>query len=116
MFDPVEFFNLARNLYKDALPLDSALARTCINRAYYAAFLVARDASKNKSESSMIHTQIIDHYKKKNRQIGNKLSDLFIRRKKADYSLGDTITNRDSGIALNQAKEILEALGKKIDK
>lgn len=118
MFDPVEFFYIARKLYKASETLDSGTARTCINRAYYAAFLVAREKSKNKSDGVGVHSDVIAHYKKKTPKLGNQLSTLFYKRKKADYELNGNsiITKRDSGKAISQAKEILESLGKKVER
>jgi uncharacterized protein (UPF0332 family) len=116
MFDPVEFFHIARKLYKESENLDSGTARTCINRAYYAAFLAAREKSKIKNEGAGIHAAVIQHYKKT--KVGFQLDQLFVKRKDADYKLDDKlknpITKRDSGIALKQAEEILKSLGKKI--
>ncbi len=116
MFDPVEFFHIARKLYKESKDMDSGTARTCINRAYYAAFLVAHEKSKSKSDGVGVHTEVIAHYKKKTPKLGNQLSTLFYKRKKADYELNGnlSITKRESGKAISQAKEILESLGKKV--
>lgn len=117
MFDPVEFFYIARKLYTESENLDSGAARTIINRAYYAAHLVVREKYKIKNDGTGSHTAVIDHYKKRDRTLGNKLSTLFMKRKDADYNLDDTktpITKRDSGQAIKQAEEILKSLGKKI--
>ena len=116
MFDPVEFFHIARKLYKESENLDSGTARTCINRAYYAAFLVAREKYKIKNDGAGIHRSVIDHCKKRAPKTGNQLSTLFMRRTDADYKLNgnNNITKSDSLKAINQSKEILESLGKKI--
>lgn len=118
MFDPVEFFHIARKIYKESDDLDSGAARTCINRAYYAAHLVVREKYKIKNDGAGSHTAVIDHYKKRDSTLGNKLSTLFMSRTDADYKLEDRlknpITKRDSGKAIKQAEEILKSLGKKI--
>lgn len=118
MFDPVEFFHIARKLYKESENLDSGTARTIINRAYYAAHLVAREKYKIQNEGKEVHTKVIDHCKARIPKTGSQLSSLFMSRKHADYKLDDKlknpITKRDSGNALRQAEEILKSLGKKI--
>ena len=119
MFDPVEFFHIARKLYNESEKLDSGMARTCINRAYYAAHLVVREKYKIKDTGKSAHTTVIDCFKKKSPVHGNQLSALFFKRKEADYELDDSldnpITKRDAGSAIKKATEILESLGKKID-
>lgn len=115
MFDPMEFFQIARKLYADSGTLDSGMARTCINRAYYAAHLVVREKYKIRNDGAGSHAAVIDHLKRKSPVLGNKLANLFIHRKEADYILnipGKPITKRNSGIAIKQAGEILKSLGK----
>jgi uncharacterized protein (UPF0332 family) len=119
MFDPVEFFHIARILYNESEKLDSGAARTCINRAYYAAHLVVREKYKIKDTGKTAHTAVIDYFKKRSPVHGNQLSTLFLKRKDADYKLDDSldnpITKRDSGNAIKQAAGILRSLGKKVD-
>lgn len=116
-FNPLDFYHLAQKIYKDADKSDSASARTCINRAYYSAFLAAREKGKIKNNGSGVHTSTIDYFKKrKPATTGNRLSDLFMKRKEADYELDKTITSLEAGKALGLSKAILEALGIKVDK
>lgn len=116
-FNPVDFYHLAQKIYNDAEKSDSASARTCVNRAYYSAFLAARKKGKVKNDGPGVHKNTIDYFKKrKPATTGNRLSDLFMKRKEADYELDKTITPLDAGKALGLSKAILEALGVKVDK
>jgi uncharacterized protein (UPF0332 family) len=113
MFDPVQFFYIARKLYQESTDNDSGTARTCISRAYYAAFLVARD-NAGIAGAQDVHKRTIQHYKTKKSIIGSRLDNLRTLRTDSDYILNATITKRDSGNALRLATEILKELGKDI--
>ncbi|MCI5050280.1 MAG: hypothetical protein MRY32_08135 [Rickettsiales bacterium] len=110
MFEPLEFFYLARELHYSANN-DPAYLRTSINRAYYASHLTAKQKAKIASTGRGAHQDVFNHYKKSKVQLGNKLEDLFGRRLIADYQLKNNVTKRDSGIAIKQAEEILKMLG-----
>ena len=108
--DPIEFFNIAVRLYEKSGKHDCAMARTCINRAYYAAFLVAREKYKIKNTDVSVHKSVINECKKRYRKLGNQLEDLFMNRKDADYKLEKNLTKRDAGKAIGLATDILEYL------
>ena len=94
-FNPILFYDLASELYKNITPdqqdkFMQATARTIISRAYYSAFLIARDQAGCTTQESP-HSAVIGYFNKnKNQQyrkIANKLKDLRIRRNQSDYDL-----------------------------
>lgn len=116
-FDPIDFYYLAQQIYRNADKADHASARTCINRAYYSAFLTAREKCKIKDDGSGVHKSTINYFKKRKPSVtGNKLAQLFILRKQSDYDLEENITSKNSGQSLKLSKAILEDLGKKVEK
>lgn len=113
MFAPVSFYQLASDLHA-ASNGDEAQRRSAVSRAYYAAFLVARDAKGISSRERDGHKLVIDAYMKGNEDdisIGNRLATLKHKRVKADYLVHETCSQRDSGSALQTAQKILIDLG-----
>lgn len=111
MFNPVELYSLAVYLHYNPGNLPNAVMRTCINRAYYAAFLYARDSAGIRNESGSVHGDVKNHYQTRNRSIFNRLTALLTMRHAADYKLDSTVTSRETGNAIRLSKEILKALG-----
>jgi uncharacterized protein (UPF0332 family) len=113
MFAPVSFYQLASDLHA-ASSGDDAQRRSAVSRAYYAAFLVARDAKGISSQGPDSHKRVIDAYMAGNQEdisIGNRLATLKQKRVKADYFVHETCSQRDSGSALQTAQKILIDLG-----
>jgi hypothetical protein len=80
-FDPTKLLTLAIAI---AATADEASHRTAINRAYYAAFLLARSSvGLDSNTSSGVHMDVIDRLLPKN--LASKLDSLFRLRKVADY-------------------------------
>lgn len=115
MFDPKDFFYLAKKLHSEDTS-NIANIRTCINRAYYAAFLTVRELSSISDDDKKVHTKVIQDFKKKNLKLGQHLSKLFMSRKDADYILEKSVTIRESEIALQKSEIVLKGLGKKLTK
>jgi uncharacterized protein (UPF0332 family) len=113
MMDAVDFYHFAESLYNPQIT-DGAEARSCISRAYYAAFLVAREITGTKKGGNRSHQNVIDDLKKQNPFAGDNLSALHVKRKKADYDVELDIVHDEVVIALGLAKEILTDLGKNI--
>lgn len=94
-FDPIGFLATARSLDKDHP--DEAALRTCSGRAYYAAYLVARERLKAlgfvrpSHEEGSAHSWLIGKLKRSVdrdvRALGRSLLGLFDERKDADYDL-----------------------------
>jgi len=75
--DPINFYFLASWLNSHSkTPLVPEVSRVIIGRAYYAAFLTARDQANQKGTGARIHNEVITHYRAKDSYISNKLSDL----------------------------------------
>lgn len=115
MFDPLEFFYFANSLHKEPPKLVNAAARSSVSRAYYAAFLVARDEAGITSKSGSIHRDVDNYYSKKDKRVANQLKVLKTLRSDADYELKKSVTDRETGKALRLASEILAKLGKTLD-
>jgi uncharacterized protein (UPF0332 family) len=106
---------LAERLF--AVDADEAICRTVINRAYYAAFNVARDTVERSGHVPNLHA----HYHvwrwfnrpeatlpmKRLGQIGSRLSSV---RTKADYEADTTLTGGDARLALRDARRLIDTL------
>lgn len=112
-FDPVDFYRFASWLYaKKADNAPTELSRVIIGRAYYAAFLAAREASKLQGSGARIHSEVIAHWLQRNKQLSNRLRDLKVHREQADYKLDSKPGDREAGESLRLCKNILLGLGK----
>lgn len=111
MFDPLDFLKLAEEL--SASPGDEAKLRTSIGRAYYSAFLKAREWLKPKSLKSYngpeAHKEVQDDLERyKERMLKDKLSKLRRRRNEADYNLSRVIKEMEANDAVVLSKEIVK--------
>ena len=110
-FNPIEFYQLAGILFKQQKEADQyseSFTRTIISRAYYSAFLVARNQSGINKSSKDVHQEVRDYFRSSGKEkIANQLDDLRIRRNDADYQIDKKLTSRDSGIALKLTESIL---------
>ncbi len=93
----LQFLLVAKTFVRQAATsrYQDALLRSAISRAYYAAFVSARNFLRDKegvifSSSPDTHQQVANHFRnspvKNHRQIGIMLYNLRILRNKADYS------------------------------
>ena len=111
-FKPVDYYHLASWLYKQQNPHDEARARAVVSKAYYGAFLEARNKAGITDKSGQVHAKVHDHYvKASNLALANRLDESRVKRNDADYDTTLTITSRDSGKALVRARKILQELG-----
>lgn len=110
--DPLEFYKLAVYLIKNPMENHDATIRTCISRAYYAAFLVARDKAGIKNSGGSVHKDVREHYLSTNPTLHNRLKNLFQRRSGADYNMARFHSDREAGIAINICKDIIKELKK----
>lgn len=113
-FKPNLFLGLAEKLIDDGRYNESSRSRVVVGRAYYAAFLGARNRlrqlgqSFNKSTSE--HRQVINGLTQRKYHLGDKLATLFDKRVDADYHM-DTNIKKDSGIqCIRVAKQIIQEL------
>jgi uncharacterized protein (UPF0332 family) len=92
---------------------EEAAYRAVTSRAYYGAFLEARDflGLQNAYDKSM-HSLVGSAMKKKNRKIANALSALKRLRVKADYRNQEVMTLQDAKNSLRNAKNIIAYIDK----
>ena len=110
-FKPVDYYYLASWLYKQQNPYDEARARAVISKAYYGAFLEARNKAGITDKASSVHAKVHDHYVKTgNLALANRLDESRVKRNQADYDTTLSITSMDSGKSLARARKILEEL------
>ncbi|MCS7386220.1 MAG: hypothetical protein NDF55_05725 [archaeon GB-1867-005] len=88
----------ARQAGKYKITLTQGVLRTCISRAYYAAFLYARcvtDLERYRRpigiRSASIHNKVIDRLKEMDIPVADMLYNLKKARGKADYNIRSTI-------------------------
>ena len=86
--------------------------RNVINRAYYGAFLTARDAANITNSGGSIHKEVADYYyRQKNKsRLGNNLDLLKKLRATADYRPDKDVTPHDARKSCRTAKSILDGL------
>jgi uncharacterized protein (UPF0332 family) len=111
LFDPSLFYRFAGDLYQ-AADATEVTFRTIVGRAYYAAFLAARNQALIQTSGSNIHDQTITHYRNARRSaIASRLDDLRRIRNDCDYDCQKTVDRRMAGEALKTASKVLADLG-----
>lgn len=113
-FDPQLLLDLADKLCNDTNYHDESKYRTSISRAYYAAYLTARDKLESNgvsfSKNTTVHKEVIDKLRQKNRIAGNMLFNLRKERNKADYELDIEIKMGIAISCLKSSRLIIEKL------
>ena len=90
---------------------DEMELRNVVNRAYYGAFLAARDAAGITNSSGSVHKEVSDFYKcKKKTYVQNGLDSLKKYRQKADYKPQDNVSAQDAKACCRQARKVLKEL------
>lgn len=113
-FLPEHYLDVAKSLYTQQ-QLGEAGVRACMSRAYYAAFLVAKEVAqldyRNLDNS---HELVIIHYDSSNNAahqlVANDLRSLKNARKKADYQIGKICTRREGGESLRLSEKVIAVL------
>lgn len=88
MFDPIDYLNLAKRLAQcsDSDALFEAKQRSATSRAYYSAFITARNIEGTPTESHTCFIKKLQKYKNATwRLIGQDLETIRDNRNKADY-------------------------------
>lgn len=113
-FTAESFYRLATLLQRQSQGDDDAQLRTCISRAYYGAFLTARDHCQKSSQGRRGHAEIIEHYLKSDNEreqlIGSDLDTLKSLRVQADYRVDMACTTQDGNDAMRLAGKLLRLL------
>lgn len=110
--NPTEFCDLAYHIYKHQKEHRIAAIRSCISRAYYSAFLFARDKAGIRNDSGSLHREVINYYLNIDKTVHNRLKSLKQLRTDADYEMNKTLTERNAETALNSCRQVIEALEK----
>ena len=110
-FEPVDYYYLASWLYKQQTMHIEAQHRAVVSKAYYSAFLEARNKAKIFDKSYAVHAKTYNYYVTKNTTLANRLDECRLKRNQADYDTTLKITSRDSGRVLSLSKKILIDLG-----
>lgn len=82
-FDPRDFLEFAKEIYKKETNHKEAMLRTALGRCYYSAFLICRE--RLNLSSSAKHKEVYNKVKGMDRTLGKELTYLFIYRVGADY-------------------------------
>jgi len=106
--EPKDMVNYAYKMLKNDSP--ELELRNVINRAYYGAFLTARDAANITNSGGSIHKEVADHYRASMSRLSNNLDALKRLRETADYKPNTNVTNRDAKNGCRKAKSILDDL------
>ncbi len=121
-FNPIDFLQLARQLYKDRdyIQIQQAAYRTSISRIYYAVFLLLRELISEKAvetslameystiaKSGRIHSFIKKSLERSDRYLGKIYGSLFLKRKHADYEMEKEFYAKDIEEALKISEEIM---------
>jgi len=91
MFNPEEFLKITDTIRRQKKLQTSAGVRTALNRAYFAALVMAKikleDLGVFFSTNDEIHKQISDEVKKRDNILGDKLEQLYDNRWDSDFDL-----------------------------
>jgi len=112
-FDPKFFLDISKELNEHNY---GAHIRSVANRAYYAAFGVAKINTGLFKDSGSIHKDVIDFLQrtpdKNDKKAGKTLEELFKQRRDADYIYNKKI-NYDTSFILKNAEKIIDLLNNK---
>ena len=106
MFDPIDFFHLAKELINE----DEASIRTSIGRAYYASFLITRDKLGLRLRVPDVHHKVIESLYGVDPLIANKLHSLRRLRNSSDYDLHVSLRTADAERALKLADAVISGI------
>lgn len=112
-FTPNEFYTFALGLQQGLLG-DCAALRSSISRAYYGAFITARDHYGVTSRGRDGHEQVLTAMKANahGQLIADNLQKLKELRERADYQPTANMTVNDTHKAISHSKKVLQTLGK----
>ena len=111
--NPRDFVKFANDLFQANYKSSTCeiQLRTAINRAYYGAFLTARNYAGINNSSGSIHNEVISYYQNQNiGKVGNSLDSLKRLRQKADYEPDKVIAITDARTSCRNAKIVLEEI------
>lgn len=112
-FDPATFYTVAHWLSRSAA--SEAHLRSCISRAYYGAFVVARDSAHISTLGPDGHKRVIKHYAEGDsidQLIADSLKSLKVMRERADYESGVTCPSSEGTKAMTLSAKVLKIFDK----
>jgi uncharacterized protein (UPF0332 family) len=109
MFDPFDFLDLAKELGVN----NEAKIRTAVGRAYYASFLIARNAFAIKEKTPQVHRMILSRLYIRNPVVANKLHYLRRQRNIAYYDTELVMGPDDADKAVKLAGVIMSEISGK---
>lgn len=108
VFDPERFLEVAERM---AAPTDEANGRTAISRAYYGAFLLARDMADIKDMTARAHAETRRHYAEcGEKEVAEDLQSLRTARNLADYRTDLRVTHLVCDEAVKTSRRVRSAL------
>ncbi|CAD6548619.1 hypothetical protein LMG27952_04757 [Paraburkholderia hiiakae] len=111
--EPREFLAVARELHQGAQNTEEAKLRSAVSRAYYAAFLYARNTAGIADSTSTVHSLTRQHYLKIGEaKVASRLDSLRVSRNDADYDLALSFSKIKSNQAIDIAQRVIEHIGK----
>lgn len=106
-FDPSAYLHVANELAQDGR---EAWLRTAVSRAYYGAFMIARDVMGVTVRNGLAHRQTRDRLVRHGKEMAAMLSTLHGLRKKADYARNIKVRKKDAIDALSIASDLHRSL------
>lgn len=116
---PFQFLNFAKEIvkcYRESgkcyVTKNQGLLRSCISRAYYAAFLIARYVTKlDYYTGEDVHRKVVETLEQLNLpDIADMLASLRRKRNMADYNLVQTVNIKHATLAVNIAEEVIRKI------
>lgn len=105
-----EILELARRLY-DGGKAPEVDRRSSVSRAYYAAFLRARDQAGISDTTKDVHRVVQEFYFQANKvAIANRLNSMRRARNKADYKLNDAVDGKSTSTQIKEAEAVFSDL------
>jgi len=106
-----DLYNYASDLYElNKADSEEIILRQVSGRAYYGAFLFARDKAGLTSTSADVHKMTSNYWRVRREDVANHLDDLKKKRTEADYQIKDDYNAADAGKSLKLAKKIITKL------
>lgn len=110
MINPTDFYHFASEIYQNKNHQSEVAYRSVISRAYYAAFLCAKNHTRISNSSGSVHNAVINYFDGRNRVVYRNFKDLKELRSKADYQITEAVRKQEAGESLRLAKSILTKL------
>ena len=115
--EPKDMVDFAYDCYKradDSKDTETSIRevgfRCASGRAYYGAFLIAREAAGIPGTGKDDHKRVADHYLSIDGKIYQKLNSMRRLRNTSDYDIDETVSRREAMKCCSDAKDIANKL------